>query len=232
MGKVNEVKRRVLEALRARLFNMGRQACYELSPRRWSNAELRRICGAFEGDVVNVSGWRDEDKDGSTYREYFGNARSYRITNYVGTAKAEDGIEGSVFLDLQGELPADLRGCCDVAFCHTVLEHIHDVPQAMRNIAEMTRDIAVLIVPFMQQEHYTDELYGDYWRFTPLGLKWLFEQNGMKLVWLAGNDNPWYPIYLLAVASRRPGAWTGRFGERDSSQRLGMTTYIYEGCIR
>ena len=36
-------------------------------PRVWSNAELRRLAGLFDGDVVNVSAWRDEDKEGRRY---------------------------------------------------------------------------------------------------------------------------------------------------------------------
>jgi hypothetical protein len=36
----------------------------------------------FTGNVCNVSAWRDQDKQGGTYKEYFSNAKSYSVTNY------------------------------------------------------------------------------------------------------------------------------------------------------
>ena len=49
--------------------------------------------GVFFGDMFfrqNVSGWRDEDKTGGHYRDYFSAATSYAISNYRG----ESGITG------------------------------------------------------------------------------------------------------------------------------------------
>ncbi len=40
--------------------------------RIWSNRELARIAHHFSGDIVNISGNRDEDKEG---RYYFCNRR-------------------------------------------------------------------------------------------------------------------------------------------------------------
>ena len=51
-------------------------------PRIWSNNELKKIAPLFEGDVVNVSGWQDKDKEGDEYKNYFKNKKSYTITNY------------------------------------------------------------------------------------------------------------------------------------------------------
>ena len=32
-------------------------------PRVWSNNVLRSFANIFEGEVINVSGWEDEDKE-------------------------------------------------------------------------------------------------------------------------------------------------------------------------
>jgi hypothetical protein len=229
--KTKDLRDRIAEMLRQRLMNYVRLRHPEMSPRRWSNAELRRVAPFVEGDVVNVSGWRDADKEGNSYRSYFTKAKSYAITNYWGSREANDGAEGSIFLDLQAELPNELHARYDTVLCHTVLEHIYDVPKAVNNVCEMTKDLAILIVPFVQDEHYTNELYGDFWRFTPLSLKRLTGDAGLQLLYINSNDNPWYPVYLFAVASRMPERWAGRFGgPYDWSKRIGRDIFIFDNC--
>ena len=50
--------------------------------RIWSNQELRKYAPWLGGAVVNVSAWKDKDKEGDSYQNYFVNAESYSITNY------------------------------------------------------------------------------------------------------------------------------------------------------
>ena len=42
--------------------------------RPWSNKELRYVLQFLPDikSVINVSGWKDQDKEGRTYRSYFG----------------------------------------------------------------------------------------------------------------------------------------------------------------
>lgn len=222
----------MLERCQRWIVNAARRRSLGQNPRRWSNTELRRIAPVFEGDIVNVSGWKDEDKEGGTYRGYFTRARSYTVTNYWGSRERNDGIEEALFLDLEGDLPPEFERRYDVAFSHTVLEHIFDVRTAVRNIARMTRDAAILVVPFMQDEHYTDALYGDCWRFTPCGLRRMLEESGLSIVYMNSNDTIWYPIYLCCVASKSPEQWRGRFGpEYDWSRRIGKKAFIYPDCV-
>jgi len=187
---------------------------------------LREIAPRFKGDIVNVSGWRDEDKEGGCYRDYFPLAASYSLTNYRGTREKEDGLEDAVYLDLQKPLPEEIRNKYDVVFSHTVLEHIADVTLAFECLCSLTRDAVIVVAPFLQQEHYAPEIYGDYWRFTPLGLKYLFDKNGLSLVYLTANDNPWYPIYLLAVGARAPESWSHIFPEYDWDSRLAHSNFL------
>jgi hypothetical protein len=221
----------LLTATRNWSINRARRQHPELSPRRWSNRELATYAPLFSGEVVNVSGWRDEDKEGHTYKSYFTGASSYAVTNYWGSSAANDGASDSLFLDLSADPSESLMGKFDVVFNHTVLEHIFDVPKAVSNMAGMTRDVMIMIVPFMQDEHYLPGLYGDFWRFTPLCVKELMERNGLSLMHLSSNNCPWFPIYLFAIGSRKPEKWAKHFpAPYDWEQRLGKSTFTYPGC--
>jgi len=228
---IREKKMRCYEYIRRWVTNHARHCMMDQEPRRWSNRVLKEVAPLFHGDVLNVSGWRDEDKESGYYRDYFSSASSYKVTNYYGTDGPDDGMAESIFLDLEKDLPAHLDACCDLAWTHTVFEHIGDVETAICNLGKMTRDALLIVVPWMQDEHYTPGLYGDYWRFTPMGLQRLMKMAGCELVYLRANDQPWYPVYLLAIGSKQPDAWRAHFPEIDWSRRLGRAQYVYPGCI-
>ncbi len=176
------------------------------SPRIWSNGVLKPICNLLGGHVVNVSGWKDSDKDGLTYRSYFPKATKYSITNYKSEACGFQGnLENEIFLDLEASLPPELRQAFDVVFSHTVLEHVFECVVAAQNMADMTRDALVITVPFLQEQH-TD--YGDYWRFTPTCLARLLRKTGLQPVYIDYNDAARDSIYVVAVATRYPERWS------------------------
>lgn len=174
------------------------------APRKWSNTELRKFAGLFEGDVVNVSAWRDEDKEGKKYRSYFGKAESYSITNYDAEKRGFQGQEGETFLDLEKVLPEELVEKFDVVFNHTTLEHIYDFRTAFQNLCAMSRDIVIVVVPFVQQMHAD---YGDFWRFTPQALKHMFEEQGLEVAYLSFNNGFKDSVYLFCIASKKPSKW-------------------------
>ncbi len=169
-------------------------------PREWSNSELARFAPSFSGDIVNVSGWTDADKQGKKYRDYFTSANSYTITNYHPEQKGLVGTPGEIFLDLEQQLPHKMHGAFDVVFNHTTLEHIFDFRMAFKNICTMTRNVVILVVPYIQQIHGIG--YSDYWRFTPHSLKRLFEDEGMNLRYCSANGSDKASIYLFAIATR------------------------------
>lgn len=179
-------------------------------PRLWSNRVLRQIGPAFSGEVANVSGWIDSDKDGGRYRDYFPSAAAYYLTNHAGARGTDDAAEITDFrLDLTGELPPELEGRFDVVLSHTVLEHIFEAEKAFANLCRMAREAVIVVVPFAQEVHFTDS-YGDYWRYTPMGLRRLFEKNGFTAVYEAASPEPEAGVYLLSVGVRRPEAWAGK----------------------
>ena len=176
-------------------------------PRVWSNRELLKFAKLFKGDVANISGWTDEDKEGAYYKDYFSNVSSYSITNYIEEARGFQGKENEVFLDLTAELPNELINKFDVVFNHTVLEHIYEVNLAVKNLCSMTKDIAIVVVPFLQEMHAN---YGDYWRFTPLAMKNLFNENDMKMIYCTFNSHPNASVYLFCIATKNESKWVDK----------------------
>lgn len=228
---IQELKMRAYERARRWLTNHARHCRLDQEPRRWSNRQLKSLAPRFRGDILNVSGWRDEDKEGGFYRDYFSAATSYKVTNYYGTDGPDDGMQDSVFLDLEAELPETFDQCCDLAWTHTVLEHLQDVETAFINLGKLSRDLLLVVVPWMQDEHYSPGLYGDYWRFTPMGMQRLMRLAGCELICLQANDQPWYPVYLLAIGSKDPSRWGDTFPAIDWNKRLGRQQYGYPNCI-
>lgn len=170
--------------------------------RLWSNREMRKLAPHFSGEIVNVSGWDDRDKEGGHYADYFTNKTSYSRTNYGGFRGFKEG-SGEIPLDLTQPLPEELKGRFDVAYNHTVLEHIFDVNTAFANLCAMSRDVVIIVVPFSQVQHESDS-YGDYWRFTPSCLRKMFELNGLTVVYESESPDKDAAIYLLFVAARDP----------------------------
>lgn len=145
----------------------------ENTARKFTNRVFKNYLKYLSGHIINVSGWKDSDKCGGFYKDYFGNVQSYTVSNIKGERGMPEDPDSSnlwIHLDLEESLPQTLQGKYDVVFCHTVLEHIFDLPTALENLKKLTKDIIVLVVPFSQGVHYTSS-YNDYFRVTPLYLK-------------------------------------------------------------
>lgn len=187
--------------------------------RLWSNTELQKIAPCFSGHVVNVSAWDDRDKEGRHYKDYFTSASSYSYTNYGGYRGFQD-VPNEYELDLTGEVPQDLKRRFDVALNHTTLEHIFDVRKAFANLCELSKDVVIVIVPFTQVQHESDD-WRDYWRFTPSCLRRLYEDNDLPVVYESHSPSKDAAVYLLFVGSRNPGHWKARLPEHTMQEEVG-----------
>ena len=176
--------------------------------RRWSNIELARLAPLFTGDVVNVSAWDDRDKEGGHYRDYFRKAESYTLTNYGGKCGFQ-GVDNEYYLDLTKAVPEYMHRRFDVAFNHTTLEHIFDIKKAFFNLCELSNDVVIVVVPFVQVQHDFEE-WKDYWRLTPTCLHRLFGENGLAVIYEAESPYKNSAVYLLTVGSRYPDRWEDR----------------------
>lgn len=189
--------------------------------RIWSNLELKKNAHFLDGDIINVSGWQDSDKRGGCYKDYFTNAKSYTISNYSGDSGFQ-GNPGEIFIDLEKDLSSENIGKFDVVFNHTTLEHVFEVKKAFENLCLLSRDIVIIVVPFLQEMHF-GESFKDYWRFTPFAIKRMFEDNKMNLIYLNANNNSKNSVYLFAIGSRYPQKWINKIDyiNNDSFNNLG-----------
>jgi hypothetical protein len=186
-------------------------------PRIWSNQELKKIASFFEGSVINVSGWKDSDKQDGFYRDYFKNASYYFISNYSGPSGFQEGILNQVFIDLEKSLPSELVGKFEVVFNHTTLEHVYNFQKAFENLTLLTNDILIVVLPFLQRLHSTKGDYQDYWRFSSEAVEEMMKKNNLKLIYLTANNRRNESVYLFAVGTKNPSKWVNKINFIDQS---------------
>lgn len=184
--------------------------------RMWSNSELRKFAPLFGGSVLNASAWKDVDKEGSRYRDYFTKAKEYMISNYHAEAKGMQHWPDEFFLDLEGEVPGRWSNHFDVVFNHTTLEHVYDFKKAFANLCKLSKDAVIVVLPARQPLHGVG--YSDYWRFTPEGVKRLYEENGLSLRYVSSSGWNEPSVYLFCIGYRRKD-WDAVIPEHYDSGR-------------
>jgi len=211
------------------LNGISKKALGALQPRLFSNNVLRKYLPYFSGDIINVSGWEDGDKEGGAYRNYYGSRNRYVVSNIDGVNGMPDFKPKDVeflYLDLEKPLEEKLRGKFDVVFSHTVLEHIFETQTALDNIIALSRDVVVTVVPFSQSVHYSRS-YSDFVRLSPYFLKRYFENHGFTVLLSTFNDQPFYPVYVVFIASLHPK----RYGDAFKDAPLVFDVQIHPGHL-
>jgi hypothetical protein len=199
----------VRKALKKVIFGDNWRSRAFRNARGWSNRELEKIAPRLSGRIVNVSAWEDKDKEGRLYQTYFLNADSYEITNFGTDQGKLQGSDNEFYLDLEGEISPSKIHHYDAVFNHTTLEHIYDFRRAFSNLCSLSKDIVVIVVPWLQPLHSN---YGDYWRFSPQAVVRMFRDEGLTTLHLSWNEQPRSSVYVFAVATRQPEKWTEIFG--------------------
>jgi hypothetical protein len=161
--------------------------------------------------VINVSGGRDIDKEGRVYRDYFPNAKSYTLSNYILEFQGSNSYN-EIKLDLSFPIPYDssLIKKYETVLSHTVLEHIYEVDQAIENLCRLSNDIVITVVPFLQEFHHVPGQYFDYWRISPHSLVLSFGKHGFKTLYTNWNEDPFGNIYIFHIASCQPEKWVDK----------------------
>ena len=183
-----------------------------IRPGAYSKMLLEQYGPLFSGSVINVSGWDDRDGMGGHYHDYFPNAKSYTVSNAPTAQKGIGSFEGKgheIALDLSIPLPKELHGAYEVVYNNTTLEHVFEVEQAFDDLCLLSRDALVLVIPLIQQIHMT-ESYGDYWRFTTLGIAKMLLTRGFTTIVMETNDQPFAPIFAFVIAVRDPKKYEGK----------------------
>jgi len=174
--------------------------------RAYSNQLLRRYLKELGGDILNVSGWEDSDREDRHYRNYYGTVNSYTVSNIEGNRgmpKNRAADAAWIQLDIELPLPRELNQRFDVVFCHTVLEHVFETRIALSNLDKLSRDVVIIVVPFSQCVHYS-EPYFDYVRFTPYYLDKFFRKCGFTTLLCDANEQPFTTSYVTYIAARNP----------------------------
>ena len=193
-------------------------------PREWSNQELRQFGHLFEGRVINVSGWKDLDKEGNKYRDYFPNCSEYIVSNHPEKGKGFQNRPNEIMIDLEKDLRTNLQEQFDVVINHTTLEHLFNVRKAFENLCALTKDIIIIIVPFMQMGHGSG--FEDYWRFTPECLKQAFKINGLDILYINYNDHKRTSVYIFSIASKKSEKWKNIITQPEfNRKKVSINTY-------
>jgi SAM-dependent methyltransferase len=125
--------------------------------------------------------------------------------------------------------PAELPGPFDLVICEQVLEHVPNPLEAVRTLRRLCKPDGYVYVstPFLVRLH---DWPGDYWRFTPDGLRLLLRSQGLEPLWVRswGNGSvvtanfyhfvprpPWgsltnevdLPVSVWALARPTPGRY-------------------------
>jgi len=197
------------------VIKLGRLLDKENQHRLWSNRELEKFSHLFRGSVCNVSGWEDSCRDvtGRKYKDLFSNCSNYTLTNYPGArGYSQPSQLNQISLDLSSKLPKKLVSKFDVVFNHTTLEHIFEIEKAVKNLSLMSKDLVIIVIPFLQEQHFDNNSYGDFWRMTPAALCQLLKKNNIHPLYFSVNDSqPWYPIYVFFIGSKYPKRWRRYF---------------------
>ncbi|MGM0519939.1 MAG: hypothetical protein ACQERD_09890 [Campylobacterota bacterium] len=202
-------------------------------PRIRTNKILKRFAHLFEGDIINVSGSSDSDKEcslkdyyfgnydnGKRYKDYFINAKSYTVSNYpLDETKYNLDKTDMIFLDLEKDMPEEYLNRFDVVYNHTVFEHIFDVFTAFRNLCSLSNDIVIFVVPQFQRIHDYARGYKDYWRFTPFAIDKLFEENDLTVIYRETTTGFSESMYLFYIATKNPKKWENKFPNLDKLEK-------------
>lgn len=207
---VRKITNPIILFLLKRIYFLWRKTNRHANTRLWSNDELKRFAAFFVGDIINVSGGNDADKEGGSYRNYFLKSNSY-ISNYK---KANNNQYEEIELDLDKLLPEDsnLKNRFDVVFSHAVLEHVYNIKTAAANLCMLSKDIIITVVPFPQAFHHMEKTdgtasYQDYWRISPFAIMRLFEEQGFKTICINWSHDPIGNIYIFHIASKNSEKW-------------------------
>jgi SAM-dependent methyltransferase len=152
--------------------------------RKDSNTWIQRHAKNIKGKVLSLGSGDDYDGAGNRYREYFKSADSYT------TSEFESPWETDMRLDARDMKEVE-DGAYDCLFVSGVLEHIDDMPKAVKEMKRILRKGGTMLVglPFRQAIHSQD----DYWRFTEYSIYYLFGDMKIKSIYEIGMEVDKFP---------------------------------------
>jgi hypothetical protein len=185
--------------------------------RTYSNVCLKRILALLNvKSVLNVSGWDDGDKEGGRYSDYFSQkVNKYEVSHFEDDYLRSDTDLSKIVINLE-DVDYQAVKKFELVFSHTVLEHVFDQQNAFRIMCSLAEKYVVGVVPMINVLHW-EKTYDDYWRFTPHGIRKLFENNEFKLVHLEIGPTLSISQYIIFVGARNGVSVTSDFSLQDIS---------------
>jgi hypothetical protein len=177
----------------------------KINIRHWSNDELKYCISYLDNyeSVINISGWKDEDKEGDFYKNYFLNAKIYHISNFPNDhAKGIMDIN-DIKIDLSKKIDISLHNKYNIVFNHTVLEHVEDPVFAFSEMSNLTNDLMITVIPWVQQLHFIENQFGDFYRFSPMLMRKLYLDNGFTILYENFMPNFANECYLIYVGTKK-----------------------------
>ena len=94
-------------------------------------------------------------------------------------------------------------GKYDLVFSHTVLEHVKNPFNAFKNFKALMapKSILINVVPFIYKFHFSENNYGDYWRYTPHGLEELHKSVGLRVNEIRIGPRNSFEKYIISLGS-------------------------------
>jgi hypothetical protein len=191
--------------------------------RTYSNVSLKRILPLLDvTSVLNVSGWDDGDKEGGRYSDYYPQkVTKYEVSHFENDYLRSDTDLSKIVINLE-DVNYQAVEKFELVFSHTVLEHVFDQQNSFRIMCNLAEKYVVGVVPMINVLHW-EETYGDYWRFTPHGIRKLFENNEFKLVHLEIGPTSSISQYIIFVGARNSVSFTRDLSLQDiSSGEVGL----------
>ena len=191
--------------------------------RTYSNVCLKRILPLLNvTSVLNVSGWDDGDKEGGQYADYFSQkVKKYEISHFENDHLRSDTDLSKLVINLE-DVGYQAVEKFELVFSHTVLEHVFDQQNAFRIMCGLAEKYVVGVVPMINVLHW-EETYDDYWRFTPHGIRKLFENNEFKLVHLEIGPTSSISQYIIFVGARNGVTYARNLQSQEiSSGKVGL----------
>lgn len=152
---------------------------FQYVPQRYARRDIRRDGPRLEGWVLDVG------CGNQPFRPYLTRARRYVGLDLPPTSRS-----------LRYQAPPEVYGdghhlpfkdaSFDAVLCTQVLEHAARPAELLRELARVLKPggLGLISVPFFYNLHLEPH---DYFRFTPYGLGWLLENNGLRIQELRGQ---------------------------------------------
>ena len=171
--------------------------------RTWSNKEIRKIAGHLGhlDSIINVSGWKDEDKEGHFYRSYF-SCNKYIISNFEKDSERGAVEKNSVFIDLEEKVSNEFKHKFDLVFNHTIIEHIYNPFNTLDNLFDLSRNYILCVSPWKQKLHFSPGNYADYLRLSPFFFRRWAKENSLKVIYESVTPSYYLEIYYVVLLAK------------------------------